>query len=193
MRYLIRILTVAVLTAFLTACSGYTPKPVGYFRIELPTKKYTVFDDPKYPFTFEYPSNVAEVVPKPSRKDDPFGLNIIYRGCRGCIYCDYKPVNNNFRTISEDCRSFVYKHAPKADAITEQPYENPEQKVYGLLYKLEGNTASQVQFVLTDSTKHVFRGALYFNATPNADSLAPVVKYVNDDIVRLVETFKWRN
>ena len=173
--------------------SSYSPKPIGYFRIELKDKTYTKYEDQKYPFTFDYPSNVATVKPKKERADDKYGLNIIYPGLRGCIYCDYKPVNGNFREISEDCRSFVYKHASKADAITDQVFDNDENNVHGLVYRLQGNTASQIQFVLTDSTKHVFRGALYFNVEPNADSIAPVVKYVNEDIVRMIETFRWKD
>jgi gliding motility-associated lipoprotein GldD len=79
----------------------------------------------------------------------------------------------------------------KADAITEQAYLNDENRVYGILYELKGNTASNIQFVLSDSTKHFLRGALYFNVNPNKDSIAPVVDYIREDIIRLVETLEW--
>ena len=59
-----------------------------------------------------------------------------------------------------------------------------------MLYKLEGNTASAIQFVLTDSTQYFFRGALYFNAAPNKDSIAPVLQFIEKDIIQLMETFK---
>jgi hypothetical protein len=49
-----------------------------------------------------------------------------------------------------------------------------------------------VQFVLTDSVNHFFRGALYFNTVPNQDSLAPVVEYVKEDIIHLVETMRFK-
>ena len=42
-----------------------------------------------------------------------------------------------------------------------------------------------------DGTKNFVRGALYFNVTPNKDSLAPVLKFINHDIVHMMETFKW--
>jgi gliding motility-associated lipoprotein GldD len=87
----------------------------------------------------------------------------------------------------------VYKHTVKAENIAEIPYENAEQKVYGILYELTGNTASPVQFVLTDSNKNFFRGALYFENVPNKDSIAPIVQYVQKDIVRLIESFEWKN
>ena len=39
-----------------TACnSPYTFKRKGYFHIDFPEKEYQVFDQPGYPYTFEYP------------------------------------------------------------------------------------------------------------------------------------------
>lgn len=186
-------LTLAALAALTASCDNYQPKPRGYFRIDLPQKHYTTFENKKYPFSFEYPdSTLCGIYQKKERADDKWAFNITYPRLKGVIYCDYKPVEGNFRQIAEDMRSFVYKHTAKADAITEQPYENQEKKVYGVLYELKGNTASQVQFVLTDSTRHFFRGALYFSVSPNADSLAPVTQYVKEDIVRMIETFNWK-
>lgn len=179
----------------LGSCSNYQPRPRGYFRIELPNKTYTQFENKRFPFTFDMPdTTLCNVIEKRERKEDMYGFNIAYPKLRGCLYCDYKPVSkDNFWEISEDFRSFVYKHDVKADEITEQLYVNDEAKVYGLLYEIQGNTASQIQFVLTDSCKHYFRGAYYFNVSPNADSLAPVTKYVKEDILRIIESFKWKN
>lgn len=177
----------------LSGCDNSQPKPRGYFRIDLKEKTYNnVYNDAKYPFTFTLPDSICRVAYKDENAKEKDGLNIVYPKLRACIYCDYKPVKDNFREISEDLRGFVYKHTAKADAITEQPYENPEAKVWGLLYELKGNSASQVQFVLTDSIHHYFRGALYFNVTPNPDSLAPVVDYINEDIIKLMESFRWK-
>jgi hypothetical protein len=35
------------------------------------------------------------------------------------------------------------------------------------------------------------RGALYFDSTPNADSLRPVQDFLQKDIEHLINTFKW--
>ncbi|MBO4332964.1 MAG: gliding motility lipoprotein GldD [Paludibacteraceae bacterium] len=188
------ILALALLASItlLGSCDHYQPRPRGYFRIDLPKKSYTTFNNKKYPFTFEIAdSSLCLVVEKAERANDKYGFNIAYPQLHSTIYCDYKPVTDNFRDISEDCRNFVYKHVAKADAITEQPYEDSEKKVYGIMYEIKGNAASQIQFVLTDSSKHYFRGALYFHATPNADSLAPVTDYMKEDIVHMIETFNW--
>ena len=174
----------------LCGCSEYIPKPRGYFRIDLPEKTYETFNDPAYPYAFEY-ANIAGVVPKGGTRDS-FWIDIVYPQFNARIYGSYKKVENNFQEIAEDSRSFVYKHTVKADAITEQPYMNEEQKVYGILYELKGNTASAIQFILTDSAHHFFRGALYFNVSPNKDSIAPVATFIREDIIRLIETLEWK-
>ena len=61
----------------------------------------------------------------------------------------------------------------------------------GLYYDVGGNAASAFQFFATDSTQHFQRGALYFDATPNADSLKPVNEFLIEDIFHLVNTLKW--
>lgn len=171
-----------------TSCVKHTPKPKGYFRIDLKEKEYSRSDS-TLPYSFEYPKNLSLIVPN---KQDKEWFDIVYPAYNARIYFSYKAVENNFREISEDSRNFVYKHAFKADAISEQLYENAEYKTYGILYEIKGNTASAVQFILTDSTKHFLRGALYFNNRPNKDSIAPVVDYITEDIVKIMETTRWK-
>jgi len=49
-----------------------------------------------------------------------------------------------------------------------------------------------LQFVITDSTKHFIRGALYFDNVPNKDSIAPVADYIRQDMMQLIESFSWK-
>ena len=91
-----------------------------------------------------------------------------------------------------DAQKLTYEHVIKADNILEQPYLNPAKKVYGMFYQVDGNAATNSQFYLTDSAKHFVRCALYFNSSPNADSIAPVLTYINEDIEKLILTFKWQ-
>ena len=186
-----KIFALSCFFVLLCGCSENIPKPRGYFRIDLPEKSYETFSVPGYPYAFEY-ANIAKVVPKEGNPNDPFWIDITYPQFNARIYGSYKKVENNFQEIAEDSRTFVYKHTIKADAITEQPYENEERKVYGILYELKGNTASGIQFILTDSTRHFFRGALYFNVSPNKDSIAPVAAFIREDIIRLIETLEWK-
>ncbi len=174
----------------LTSCGEYMPKPRGYFRITLPDKEYVKYAENGFPYGFEI-ANVSKVE-KHATTDDPYWVDVVYPTLNAKIYCSYKPVKNNLHEITEDARNFVYKHTSKADDITEQPYANDSLHVYAMLYELKGNTASNIQFVATDSVRHFFRGALYFNNTPNKDSIAPVQQFVREDIIHIIETLEWK-
>jgi gliding motility-associated lipoprotein GldD len=175
----------------LHACGkSYTPKPYGYFRVDLPENSYHNFNSDLTPYSFDI-SNLAEVnTNKDAEKK--FWIDIVYPGLNATIYCSYFIVNHNLQELSEDSRKFVYDHSIKADGISERVYSNAEEKVYGILYELKGNTASSAQFVLTDSVKHFLRGALYFENVPNKDSIAPMADFVKKDIERLMESFRWK-
>ena len=177
----------ALFLGILTACQHYTPKPREYFRIHLKEKTYQRSDS-TMAYSFEYPKNIAYIQ---KNQRDTAWFDVVYPTYNARIYFSYKQINNNFQEIAEDSRNFVYKHAFKADAIIENPYEDSDKNVYGMLYEIKGNTASSVQFLVTDSTQHFLRGALYFNNHPNKDSLAPVISYISEDIRHMIETMRW--
>ena len=181
-----------VLTAtifLLAACNNDKPipKPRGYFRIDLPEKAYKTYDD-ECPFVFELP--VYAFIIKDD--EDYCWLDVYFPLNQATIYLTYKQINNDLNLHLEDSHEFVYKHSVKADAIEEIRFENDSLGVYGMLYNLKGNTASQIQFFLTDSTSHFLRGSLYFDVSPNKDSLAPVIDFIREDIVHIMESFHWK-
>lgn len=176
--------------SFSSCKEKYVPRPYGYFRVYLPKHSYKTLDTLNLPYTFAL-SEMAEIESK-SGKNEKYWIDINYPDLNAKIHGSYKDINNNLLELSEDSRRFVYAHSGQADGITEQVFVNPENSVYGILYELKGNVASPVQFVLTDSTNNLFRGALYFNNKPNKDSIAPMLDYVKEDIVRLMESFEWR-
>jgi gliding motility-associated lipoprotein GldD len=189
---LVRIFAWILLLSSFAGCKHhYTPKPAGYLLIDLPEKAYQIYNS-SCPYTFEYPL-YGKIIPDTSRIAEPCWINIEFPQFAGKIHISYKPVNNNVNTYIEDCRTLAYKHTVKADAIKETLYTDDERKVYGLLYEIKGDAASNVQFYLTDSTRHFLRGALYFNVRPNADSLAPVIDFFREDIMHLIETLEWKN
>ena len=175
----------------LGACTkATTPKPYGYYRITTPDTAYVDFHSryPNYPYTFALSQN-AVVQP---RAEEPYWINIWYPSLDATIHCSYKPVRDNLRELTEDALEFVYRNASFANAIPEREYAHPEAHVYGVLFDLEGNTASSCQFFVTDSTRHFLRASVYCNCLPNADSLAPVYEYLRKDVVRMVETLEWK-
>ena len=176
---------------FLISC-GKTPipRPYGYFRVDLPPHTYEKFDSAQLPYAFEK-SSMAVVKPH-NTTGERCWIDIFYPSLNASIYCSYKPVQANLIELLEDTRKIVYKHTVRADAIDDKLFVNREKKVYGIFYDLEGNTASQAQFILTDSTKHFLTANLYFNSRPKPDSLAPAVNYIKKDLLHLIDTFQWK-
>jgi gliding motility-associated lipoprotein GldD len=99
--------------------------------------------------------------------------------------------NSTFEQLTEDARTFAFKHTAMASAIEQQVISLPEHNVYGLEYHIQGNTASNYQFFISDKSKHYLRGALYFNEKPHLDSIQPVLKFIEEDIAHLINTSKW--
>jgi len=166
------------------------PKPRGYFRIDFPEKEYQDWNQ-DYPFSFEFLKG-ARVVKDKSRLAESYWLNVEYPIYNATLHLSYKEVNENLEKYLEDSHRLVYKHAIKADAIDGTNYIDKHKNVYGLVYRIQGNAASSIQFIATDSLKHFLRGSLYFNNHPNQDSLAPVIQYIDKDIVHLMESLKWK-
>jgi gliding motility-associated lipoprotein GldD len=175
---------------FLISCSSdYSPKPRAYFYIDLPEPVY--HSARFFPFDFSI-SNQAEIE---NRRDSTsvIGFNLNYPRLGARIYCSYFPVNKqNFGEVAGECRKLAYIHEMKTGGIREYAFDNPPQNVYGIVYEIEGNAASPLQFVLTDSVRSFFRGALYFSSEPNRDSIAPVLAYIDNDIQILIESFRWK-
>jgi gliding motility-associated lipoprotein GldD len=187
-----RILLFVVFLLGITACShNYSPKPNGYMRIDFPEKAYTKFNG-TFPYSFEYP--VYGVITRDSQANaEPFWINIEFPQYKGKIHLSYKPLNNNLAGYIEDTRKLAYKHSSKADAIDEILLTNDTTKVYGILYNIKGNTASSIQFFVTDSIRNFIRGALYFSSQPNKDSLAPSIAFFKKDVERFIQTVSWAN
>jgi gliding motility-associated lipoprotein GldD len=183
---------IVILTLTVSCNHSYTPKPRGYFRIDLPSRDYRLYDPENCPYAFEYP-NYAKIEKDMEYNTEPCWINISFPGYGAKLHISYKNVNGNLSDFIEDSRALAYKHSIKADAINEKIYARPERHVYGILYDIKGNTASSVQFFVTDSTKHFLRGALYFNVEPNKDSLAPLIDFFRDDVIHMIETFRWKN
>lgn len=186
------------LIAFLSvSCSSdYSPKPRGYFRIELPEPVY--HDLVAYPYFKCGISNqvfVEELDNKSLEMKEKNGIEFTldYPRFQAKIYCSYFRINSsNFRTFSEESRRMIYVLEQKAKGITEIAYSHPEQKVYGVVYEIEGTAVSPIQFIVSDSVRSFFKGALYFDAIINRDSIAPVVRYINQDIHVMIESFQWK-
>jgi gliding motility-associated lipoprotein GldD len=203
------------IATFLTSCnSNPTVKPRGYFNIDLPAQKeYTIFNRPGFPYSFEYPV-YGNIVQDSTFFDDkpqnPYWINIDFPQYDAKIYLSYLSINekvvfrektkggykdsvgvNTLNKLVNDAFALTNKHSIKANAIDEIAV-HPSAGVNGFIFEVGGNAASLKQFFLTDSSKHFVRGALYFNATPNEDSVKPVSQYLFQDMKQLVSSLRWK-
>lgn len=185
------ILVVIFITVFLSACdSNYQPKPRGYLRIELPEPSYQELNLKGFPYNFELSEFAKPVLP--GTHPEKYWINIYYPHFKAQIHLTYKAVHHNLDTLLNDVHAMINKHIPKANAIDEQMYMDENKKVFGMAYTIKGSqAASPYQFYMTDSTEHFLRGALYFNFTPNNDSLKPIIQFLESDIQHLIESLSW--
>lgn len=185
------VILILMISIFASSCDQeFNPKPKGYFRITMPEKTYTKFTAADCGYNFEIPS-YSRAVADSSKSDEKCWYNIEWPQFKGTLYLSYKAVNNDLQKFIDDSRTLSMKHITRASGMDEVEINYPDKKVYGAYTYVKGNAASAVQFYLTDSTHHFVRGALYFYAIPNPDSIAPVLDFVEKDVRHVVETFSW--
>ncbi len=189
-------ISLSIILAFTLAGCAPTPqpKPYGYFRIALPDHEY-VLNDTLGNYTTEVSKHCVSVESRDiswATNADQW-VNLHYPEINATIHLSYKKITPQmFKVVSEESRTLAYKHTIRADAIIEQFYANDTTRTYGILYQMEGNAASTTQFFLTDSSRHFLRGSVYFNAIPNSDSIAPVSAYIEQDVIHLIESLRWK-
>jgi gliding motility-associated lipoprotein GldD len=187
-----------ILCLLLVSCKPetYTPKPRGYYAVSFPKHEYRAFDNAGYPYTFEYPvygNIVKDTMFFDKKAENPWWIDIDFPSIGGRLYISYKEISaqQTFDKLLGDAHELTYWHDKKANYIEPQSFVNP-YGVTGVLFNVGGDAASAYQFIASDSVKHYLRGALYFNVTPNADSLKPMNEFLAKDIQHLLMTLKWR-
>ncbi|MBP7511245.1 MAG: gliding motility lipoprotein GldD [Bacteroidia bacterium] len=167
-----------------------TPRQRGFQRIEFPEKSYSRLKLENCNYSFELPS-YAEVKLDPYPNAEECWYNVYYKPFGATLHLSYRHIKDRkdlFKLLN-DSREMVFKHVMKADQIVEN-YIN-SNNVQGIFYELDGSTATNAQFYVTDSTNHFLRGSLYFNGKTNQDSIAPVLKFIKKDMLKLIETLNW--
>lgn len=187
----------AILLILMVACnSDYTIRQRGYYKIEFPKHEYRLYNAPGVPYSFEYPvyaNVVQDTTFFEDKPENPYWINIDFPRFNGKIYISYKTINGqaSFDKLVDDAFKLTYKHTYKATDIKDSLMRTPNN-ITGIFFKVGGNAATARQFFLTDSVKHFIRGALYFDATPNADSLGIVNEFLEQDMRHLINTLKWK-
>jgi gliding motility-associated lipoprotein GldD len=176
--------------------SPYTAKPRGYYKIEFPQHQYQQFNEPGFPYSFEYPT-YAKILRDTTffedKPENPYWINVDFPRFNARIYMSYKEIGkNSFDKLKEDAYKMSYKHTYKATSIEDTAFKTP-LGVSGIFFTVGGNAATAKQFFASDSVKHFLRGALYFDTAPNEDSLGIVNNFLQEDMKHLINTLQWKN
>lgn len=174
------------------------PKPRSYPRVIYPSQEYVNFKPTYCPFSFDKPVSATINKEETYFEDTPpdecwFDIRLA-ESLNGSIHFSYYPIStySDFEAYRDQAFKLTGKHIERASNIEEILIDRPEANVHGIAFDVAGPAASPFQFYLTDSTNHFLRGALYFDAKVNPDSIAPVVAFAKEDIFRFVESFEWR-
>jgi gliding motility-associated lipoprotein GldD len=189
---------IAVMANMVACSSDMGIKRRGYFKINYPKGNYIVYDN-NAPYKFEYPSYA--IVERDSSffdttPENPYWLNISIPSLDAKLYISYKQIatsgKNSFDSLLYQTTTLSFKHSNKANSIDPKIFTTPKGQ-NGVFFDLSGDVATSKQFFITDSTKHFFRGALYFNAAPNNDSLRPIYEFLEKDLMHIANTLEWKN
>jgi gliding motility-associated lipoprotein GldD len=143
--------------------------------------------------------------------ENPYWININFPQFNGEIFLSYKVIGgktiykvktatggyrdslgtNVYDKLVNDAFSLTNKNNVVSSSIKDSLIETPNG-VSGIFFKVGGNAATAKQFFLTDTTKNFIRGALYFDVTPNVDSLRIVQDFLQTDMEHLINTFQWK-
>ena len=202
--------------ASMAACnSTYTSKKKGYFHISLPQHSYVSFDTTGFPYSFEYPvyaNIIKDSTYFDSSPESPYWINIDFPNLNARIFLSYKQIGgkamykikqadgsyrdsvgiNQFDRMVNDAFNLTNKNQAVTTSIKDGLFLT-RNGITGVSFKVGGNAATAKQFFLSDTSTHFLRGALYFDATPNADSLKPVQDFLQADIDHLLNSFRWKN
>jgi gliding motility-associated lipoprotein GldD len=196
MRFISRIILVVFFTTFLNSCSDNEltiPKPPTFLRTDLPNHTYVTYKDHGH-FTCEFSKNyLVKPVVFGNIVTDHLEVNL--GPLNGTLYVNYFPLANRdtlvrYINLSNDK---VDEHQMKADRIIDKQIIDEKRKVYGTFFEFQGNVATNFQFYLTDSINHFVRGEVLMNCRPNYDSLRPSLDYLKQDLIKLFDSFEWKN
>lgn len=160
------------------------PKPKAMLRLAYPQAKLGKLETDHFSFQYNELSKL--------KSQNNSSMELDYPLMKGAIFINYRKIDDNLDKLFSDAQRLSYEHSVKADGISEQPFVNNENKVYGMFYQVIGDAASQAQFFATDSTNHFVTGSLYFYARPNYDSIYPAAAYLQNDIRTIMESLRWK-
>jgi gliding motility-associated lipoprotein GldD len=167
----------------------FVPKPPTHLSVDLPSPVYQKFSDSTN-FSFEMSKLWSKRVNY--REKDSL---IIYLGkdIDGDLHFQYLKIDTANPLSFHINKTFdkIDFHKVRARQLKDTNFVFKNKKVYGAFFEFVGNSATNFQFYLTDSTNHFIRSELLIRRKPNYDSLQPTLNYIKTDLIHLINTFEW--
>lgn len=160
--------------------------------MDIPRPQYQALDN-SHPFSFEF-SKYATVKKDTFALAEPHWMYIYYPRWDAFIQLTYKSVGGSRKKLDKMIRDsylLASKHQMKANRIEDAILTTRDGRKATVI-ELEGELATPFQFFATDSTTHFLRGAVYLNTAMKNDSLAPVIQYLKQDAIHLIQTLRWK-
>lgn len=179
-------LIVCIVMLVASCHDGSTPRPRGYFRID----GYPCTYSPTHigNISFLINDSALQVTPAQPIDKEVYWLNIVYPRYNATIYLSYLPLHNNLEQVMSESIELVYRQNVNTEQVEAVAYENDENKLYATLFTLSAESATPLQFIATDSSQYLLRGALYYDTPVKPDSVAPTLYYLEEDIMYLIES-----
>jgi gliding motility-associated lipoprotein GldD len=168
------------------------PRPKGFPVMDIPAHQYQALEN-SHPFSFEF-SKQAVMKKDTFAFAEPHWMYLYYPRWDAFIQLTYKSVDGDRKRLDKMIRdSYVLasKHQMKANRIEDAILTTRDGRKATVI-ELDGEVATPFQFFATDSTSHFLRGAVYLNTAMKNDSLAPVIRYLKQDAIHLIQTLRWK-
>ena len=178
------VLRLSFLFLIITSCeSTILPKQRGFFAPEFTFPNYKILESCNHSFKI---NDLTNVISKPD-----CNYEIEYDELNAKIYFSNIIVENNMEIISRKFDEKVFNNSEFADQILTSEFSNPYKDVFSKVYFFVGESPSNIQFFITDSTQNFLSASLLFDSKPNYDSLLPYIHYIRNDIKKIIESFDW--
>lgn len=167
------------------------PRRTAYPRIEVYDSIYSPIKH--LPVTIE--ANTSTSVQVDSLHKRPDGnrwIDIVYPAYNATLLCTYSPADaTSINSIIDNRSERMFLNA--GDLTSELTEISTPSGTTALIVNTPSSRVTPIQFIASDNRSWVFSGALYLNSPgnrSNADSIAPVLKAVNRDILHLIRNLR---
>ena len=174
------------MVTLLTSCRNEsTPRPTGYFRIDSYPAQYSPVQLGN--ISLHINDSAKRIIPEATTDKGVHWLNIVYPRYNATLYLSYIPLEENLDRLMGESIELVYRQNVNTEQVEAIAYEDYDAHLYATLFTLSAESATPIQFIATDSTQYLLRGALYYDNPVKSDSVAPSLQYLEEDIMHLIE------